>query len=87
VCATGDSYNLPIMKIVKRNKARCKRGQTRNAWPLSRLAQELFQSVQEAIAIQRGELFFGRRWRLTKLADGAILRAQLDVQHQSPKEA
>lgn len=75
------------MKIVKRNKARSERGQTRKAQPLSRFAQELMQSVQEAIAIQRGEVPAGRRWRLTKLADGTVLRARLDVQPESPKEA
>jgi hypothetical protein len=63
------------MKIAKRKKA-----QARKVRPMSRLPQELLQSVQQAIAMQRGELRAERRWRMTELADGTILRERLNAQ-------
>lgn len=76
------------MKIAKRKNAQRKKAQTSKVRPTSRFAQELLQSVQQAIAIQRGVLPSGRRWRLTKrTVDGTILRDRLDVPPESPKEA
>jgi hypothetical protein len=74
-------YNLPAMKIAKRKKAQLKKANRR------KFAQELLLSVQQAIAIRCGELPAGRRWRLTKLDDGTILRERLDVPPESPIEA
>jgi hypothetical protein len=82
-----DGYNLPTMKIAKRKKAQRKKGPASKAPPISRLVQELLQSVQQAIAIRRGELRAGRRWRLNKLANGSVLRERPDVPHEPPKEA
>jgi hypothetical protein len=75
------------MKMAKRKKAQRKKTQASKVRPISRLAQELLQSVQQAIAMQRGELCAGRRWRLNKLAGGTVLRERLDVPPEPPKEA
>jgi hypothetical protein len=75
------------MKIAKRKKAQHKKAQASKARPMSRFAQELLQSVQQAILIQRGAARAGERWRLTKLADGNILRERLNVPPKPPEEA